>query len=187
MNDQELIKGCIAEDRRCQNALYKKYFPLMSSIAIRYTGNHEEAIYKLNHGFLKVIQNLEKYNNQYTLATFIRNILINHLIDEFRKEKKYLTTIQLSEYTDTDAGVAFNMGEANIEAEELLQILNSLPEVTKKVFNLFAIDGYKHNEIADLLGISAGTSKWHVSEARKKLKEILEKNFNQEKKRGELA
>ncbi len=58
MNDQELIKGCIAEDRRCQNALYKKYFPLMSSIAIRYVANREEAIYKLNHGFLKVLPQL---------------------------------------------------------------------------------------------------------------------------------
>ena len=187
MNDQALIKGCIADDRRSQNALYKKYFPLMSSIAIRYTGNHEEAIYKLNHGFLKVLQNLDKYDHQFALATFIRNILINHLIDEFRKERKYLTTIQLSNYEETDAGFVFNLGEAQLEADELLHMLNCLPEVTKKVFNLFAIDGYKHTEIGDLLGISAGTSKWHVSEARKQLKELLEKRNNQEKKRSELA
>ncbi len=109
------------------------------------------------------------------------------MIDEFRKEKKYLATIELSDYSDTDVGVTYNLGEAQMEAEELLQILNGLPEVTKKVFNLFAIDGYKHQEIGEMLGISAGTSKWHVSEARKQLKEILSKQFNQEKKRGELA
>ena len=109
------------------------------------------------------------------------------MIDEFRKERKYLTTIQLSNYEETDAGFVFNLGEAQLEADELLQMLNCLPEVTKKVFNLFAIDGYKHTEIGDLLGISAGTSKCHVSEARKQLKELLEKRNNQEKKRSELA
>lgn len=186
MTDAELIKGCINDDRRCQNELYKRYFPLMSSIAIRYTKDTDEALYRLNGGFLKVLQNMASYNNRYALATFIRNILINHLIDEYRKERRHFSNIQLSEYHDTDH-ITLNEGEARLEAAELLQILHQLPDVTKNVFNLFAIDGYKHTEISEMLGISAGTSKWHVSEARKRLKEILEKKTGQEKKRSKLA
>lgn len=186
MTDAALIKGCIKDDRRSQNELYRKYFPMMSSIAIRYTKDTDEALHKLNAGFLKVLQKLSTYNNQFALATFIRNILINHMIDEYRKEKKYLDNIQLSEYQETD-GVTFNQGEARLEAEELLQILHHLPDMTRNVFNLFAIDGYKHTEIAEMLGISPGTSKWHVSEARKKLREVLEKIMQQEKKSSKLA
>lgn len=159
----------------------------MSSIAIRYTKNQDEAVHKMNGGFFKVLQNLSRYDSQYAFATFIRNILINHLIDEFRKEKKYFANISLSEYQDSDSGMAFNQGEAKMEADELLSMLNHLPEVTRRVFNLFAIDGYKHEEISGMLGISSGTSKWHVSQARKKLKEVLELTYNNEKKRSEIA
>ncbi len=186
MTDIALIKGCIDNDRRSQNELYRKYFPLMSGIAVRYTKDKEEALHKLNAGFLKVLQNISAYDERFALATFIRNILINHMIDEYRKEKKYIANIQLSEYQDTD-GITFNQGEVRLEAEELLKILQHLPDVTKNVFNLFAIDGYKHTEIAEMLGISPGTSKWHVSEARKKLKEVLEKNNLTEKKSSKLA
>ncbi len=173
MTDSELIRGCIEDDRRCQNALYKKYFPLMSSIAVRYANNHDDVIYKLNGGFYKVLVNLPKFNNQYALATFIRNVLVNHFIDEFRKEKKHLKNIEFKDASDLEAGVTFNDGESALEADELLIILKRLPEVTRKVFNLFAIDGYKHNEISKMLGISEGTSKWHVNEARKRLKLLL--------------
>jgi RNA polymerase sigma factor (sigma-70 family) len=187
MTDAELIKGCIDGDRRCQNELYRRYFPLMSSIAIRYNSNRDEAVHRLNAGFLKVLQNLVKYDRQFAFATFVRNILINHMIDEFRKEKKYLANIQLSDYSGLDGGVSFNEGEANIEAGDLLEMLNKLPEVTGKVFNLYAIDGYKHTEISQMLRISEGTSKWHVSEARKRLKALLEKVDGQEKKTSKLA
>lgn len=187
MTDAELIQGCIDNDRRSQNELYKRYFPLMSSIAMRYTGNEEEAIQNLNAGFLKVLQNLKRYDRQFALATFIRNILVNHLIDAYRKEKRYPTSIDIAAYAETDHSVSFNQGEADLEAGELLELLKQLPELTGKVFNLYAIDGYKHNEIADMLNIPVGTSKWHVSEARRKLKLLLHQTSETEKKRGKIA
>ena len=79
MTEQQLIQGCIQQDRRSQNELYKRYFPLMSSIALRYTHNEDEALQRMNGGFYRVLMNLEKYDNQYALATWIRNILVNHL------------------------------------------------------------------------------------------------------------
>lgn len=145
----------------------------MSSIAIRYTSSQEDAVQKINGGFLKVLQNLKSYNKKHTLATWMRNVLVNHIIDEYRKEKKYRASIRLAEYYEEDALVDYNIGETKLESKELLSILNTLPEVSKKVFNLYAIDGYKHKEISEMLGISEGTSKWHVSDARKKLKARL--------------
>ena len=98
MTEQELIQGCIEQDRRSQKELYKRYFPLMSSIALRYTNNQEEAIQQMNLGFFKVLNSLEKFNDQYALATWIRNILVNHLIDEFRKNKKHITNIHITDF-----------------------------------------------------------------------------------------
>lgn len=186
MTEQEIIKGCIKNDRRSQNALYKLYYPLMSSVALRYSNNQEEAVQKMNGGFFKVLTNINKYDNQYAIATWIRNILVNHMIDEFRKEKKYIANIHLSDF-DEIVAVDFNDGERNLEEQELRSLLKALPDVTQKVFNMYAIDGYKHREIADYLGISEGTSKWHVSNARIKLKVLIEQLYNNEKKTVELA
>ena len=174
MTEQELIAGCIKQDRRSQNELYKRYFPLMSSIALRYTQNESEALQRMNGGFYRVLKNLEKYDNQYALATWIRNILVNHLIDEFRKEKKYIANIHLTDYEDLNPALVYNQADLQFDAQELRNMLERLPDVTQRVFNMYALDGFKHREIADYLGISEGTSKWHVSDARKKLKAMLE-------------
>ncbi|MDC1519005.1 RNA polymerase sigma factor [bacterium] len=174
MTEQELIAGCIKQDRRSQNELYKRYFPLMSSIALRYTQNESEALQRMNGGFYRVLKNLEKYDNQYALATWIRNILVNHLIDEFRKEKKYIANIHLTDYEGVNPEVEYNQADLQFDAQELRNMLERLPDVTQRVFNMYALDGFKHREIADYLGISEGTSKWHVSDARKKLKAMLE-------------
>lgn len=175
MTEEQLISGCIKKDRRSQNGLYEMYFPLMSSIALRYTSDEEEAIQRLNGGFFKILQNMHKYDNQFALATWIRNIMVNHLIDEFRKEQKYIANIHLTDFVDEDRAVDYNEGEQRLGEMELRALLDRLPNVTQKVFNLYAIDGYKHREIADYLGISEGTSKWHVSDARRRLKVMLEK------------
>lgn len=174
MTEQQLIAGCIKQDRRSQNELYKRYFPLMSSIALRYTQNESEALQRMNGGFYRVLKNLEKYDNQYALATWIRNILVNHLIDEFRKEKKYIANIHLTDYEGVNPEVEYNQADLQFDAQELRNMLERLPDVTQRVFNMYALDGFKHREIADYLGISEGTSKWHVSDARKKLKAMLE-------------
>jgi RNA polymerase sigma-70 factor (ECF subfamily) len=174
MTEQQLIAGCIQQDRRSQNELYRRYFPLMSSIVLRYTQNESEVLQRTNGGFYKVLKNLEKYDNQYALATWIRNISVNHLIDEFRKEKKYIANIHLTDYEDLNPALVYNQADLQFDAQELRNMLERLPDVTQRVFNMYALDGFKHREIADYLGISEGTSKWHVSDARKKLKAMLE-------------
>lgn len=174
MTEKELIQGCIKQDRRSQNSLYKLYFPLMSSIALRYSNNEEEALQHINYGFLKVLNNIKSYRPEFALATWIRNILINHIIDENRRNKRYSAMIDVVEEVQEEHVTDTNLGEQRMEAEEMLQILRQLPDTSRKVFTLFAIDGFKHTEIASMMGISEGTSKWHVNEARKRLMLLLE-------------
>ncbi|MDA9111221.1 RNA polymerase sigma factor [Bacteroidia bacterium] len=182
MTEEQLINGCIKQDRRSQNELYKLYFPLMSSIALRYAPERDEALLYVNGGYYKVLKSLKTYDQKHTLATWIRRILVNHIIDEFRKQQKYIANIELAEHINDLNSADYNIGESHFDVEDLRAMLNTLPVVTSKVFNLFAIDGYKHKEIAERLGISIGTSKWHVNEARKKLKKQLEATAQKEKK-----
>ena len=126
------------------------------------------------------------YDTKYSLATWIRNVMVNHLIDEFRKEKRHKATIQLSEFDETTADSDWNEGEQKLATDELFEMLKKLPPMTEKVFNMYAIDGFKHKEIADLLDISEGTSKWHVSDARRKLRADLELKKKNEKNRLQL-
>ena len=186
MTDEQLIKGCIQNDRRCQNKLYEKYFPLMSSIVLRYCNNQTEVLHKLNGGYLKILQNIKKYNNQYAIATWIRNVMVNYLIDEYRKEKKYIAHVHVTAYEDFNVPVDYNIGESNIHEKDLRVMLSKLPDLTQKIFNLFAIDGYKHREISDYLGIPEGTSKWHVNDARKRLKGMLDQRMQAEKRVAKL-
>lgn len=187
MTESELISGCIDNDRRCQNALYVKYYPLMSSIALRYCSSQDEALQGINFGFLNVLKSIGKYDGKYALATWIRNILVNHLIDEFRKNQRYNEKMQISDYQEFESGFDRNLVELKWEEDALRSMLKKLPNVTHKVFNMYAIDGYKHKEISQIMHISVGTSKWHVSEARKRLRALLEEQAEEEKKRIELA
>jgi RNA polymerase sigma-70 factor (ECF subfamily) len=158
----------------------------MSSIAIRYCDSKDEALQGLNFGFLKVLKSLDKYNEKFALATWIRNILVNHLIDEYRKTKRRTEREQVSASEDNVDGISLNMAEYKWEEDQLRSYLAALPNVTQHVFNLYAIDGYQHKEIAELLNMSIGTSKWHVSDARKRLRKMLEADMSESKKKMEL-
>jgi RNA polymerase sigma factor (sigma-70 family) len=176
MTEAELIQGCLKNDRRCQNALYKQYFPLMSSIAMRYCGDRETSVQHINYGFLKVLQNLDRYKPEFALATWIRHILTNHIIDELRKTVKDHKNMRIEASALPETENHFNEGEQKLLADNLLMLLNKLPRMSRIVFTMHAIDGYKHKEIAERLDISEGSSKWYVSDARSKLIAFLHAN-----------
>lgn len=154
---------------------------MMSNVAMRYCKSEDEILAAINYGFLKVLQNISKYNDKYSLATWIRNILVNHLIDEFRKSVKQIQNVAIDENTSPKS-VTYNLAEYHYSEMELRSMLGQLPYVTRTVFNLFAIEGYKHAEIAKSLNISEGTSKWHVNEARQRLGAMLNKTLQNQKK-----
>lgn len=169
--DIELISGCINNDRKAQELLYKRFYGPMAAICLRYTKNQEDAIEVLHNGFLKVYRNIQTYDTtKASLYTWIRTIVINSAIDFIRKRDKFSKIeLEKAEEPGVEADAVTRMS-----AQELLQLVQQLSPATQAVFNLYVVEGYNHREIANLLGISEGTSKWHLSEARKKLQLLLQ-------------
>ena len=169
--DIEMINGCINNDRRAQEKLYKHFYGSMTTLCLRYTRNEEDAIEVLHNGFLKVFKNIGTYNNSKgSLYTWIRTIIVHTAIDFIRQREKFFTKTSLEAgpepSIETDA-------LHRLSAQELLKLVQRLPSATQAVFNLYVIDGYTHREIGKMLGISEGTSKWHLSQARKLLQQLL--------------
>jgi RNA polymerase sigma-70 factor (ECF subfamily) len=174
-NNNDLLERCIKNNRKAQEQLYKQFYGPMWSICMRYIGNKEEALEVLNDGFLKVFQNLHKYNESLSsLYTWISRIMINAAIDFIRKKKalKFIPVEELqAEYDHPVDDIP-----DDYTVQQLVYFINQLPQTTKLVFNLHTIEGYSHEEIAAFLKISNSTSRWHLSEARKQLREIIKKN-----------
>jgi RNA polymerase sigma factor (sigma-70 family) len=175
--DHELILNCIKRNNRAEYQLYKLTYSYLMSICIRYTRNELRAKEALNIGFLKILTHLDKYKSEIPFKVWIRKIMINTLINEYKKEKVHHShTEYVENYHDSSKYADINEAITRINSEEIYAFIAQLPLATKQVFNLYFIDGYKHKEIAELLEISEGTSKWHLNSAREKLKEIIKKN-----------
>jgi len=154
-------------------------------VSVRYVKQDEEARALVNAGFLKILTKLDTYKPKVPFEAWIRRIMINTVIDQYRREKKYRENIQVEDVQgDLWEKQGFDLNEAaqRFDAEELMELVRQLPAVSQQVFNLFAIDGYSHKEISKMLGISVGTSKWHVSFARKTLTEMIQKKMKTENK-----
>lgn len=170
-----LIKDCINRNRRSEYELYKLTYSYLMSICVRYTRNQDLAKEMLNVGFLKILNNLDRYKEEVPFKAWIRRIMINTLIDEYRKQKKQNEVIDyVEEYYDSSDYAELNSALERINTAQIYDLITKLPPMAQQVFNLFVIDGYSHKEIGDILGIEEGTSKWHLNSARAKLKEMLE-------------
>jgi len=168
--EKSLIEGLSNNERSSQTAFYKKYFGLMFSIALRYSSTREDAHEIINMAFLKTFKSINSYSGSGSFEGWIRTIVKRTAIDYCRKFK-YNTT-QTHEILEIDATV-YNEAINNLQAEDFLQIIALVPQASRTVFNLFAIEGYSHKEISDKLNISVGTSKWHLSNARKLLIDLI--------------
>ncbi len=181
---QQLIQDCVNGDRRAQFQLYKSCFNILMGVCMRYKKDEDEAASILNMGFLKILNNLGKYKPEAPFDAWIRRIMINTVIDEFRKNRKVKELIEHTDFSETESytkAVDYNTADQMFDAERLEGFIKKLPNVTQKVFNLYAIDGYNHKEVGEKLGISDGTSKWHLSSARKKLQEMIQNAINASK------
>lgn len=173
-NEQEnidIINGCKKGDRKAQEKLYKNYYRAMITVCLRYTKNDEDAVEVLNNGFLKVFRNIQRYeSSQASLYTWIRTIVVNSCLDFIKQKQKLEKVNELNE--DTEVHIAPEIIN-KMKTAELLDQVRRLAPATQAVFNLYVIEGYSHKEIAQLLNISEGTSKWHLSEARKNLQQLI--------------
>lgn len=170
---KDLIKRCIKRDRKAQNELYRSHYNAMMSICWRYADSKDEAVEFLNAGFLKVIINLKKYKTGVPFDLWMRRVVINEVLDKLRKKKRYREKIEIRE--EEYLTVSNDDEVLTLDQEDKLEWIRNntkkLPKMTAHVFNLYAFDGYKHKEIAQMLEISEGTSQWHFSVAKQKLKE----------------
>ena len=178
MNIQpQLIALCIKQDRKAEYELYKLSYSYLMSICMRYSKDKDTASEALNMGYLKILNNLKTYKPEIPFKAWIRRIMVNTLIDEYRKNKREREKVTyVEEYFESSNFSDVNEALSKINCKQIFDHISKLPEATKKVFNLFVIDGYSHKEIGDMLDISEGTSKWHLNAARQKLKEYIENN-----------
>lgn len=169
---QKLVKRLKKSDKRSQELLYSKYFGLMMSISMRYCENWEDAKEVVNNGFLKIFTKIEYYQGKGSFEGWMKRTMVNTALD-FLKQKKFdkVSLDHTNEYEE--ALFIENDAALDIEAEEILNMIQELPAASRAVFNMYIIEGYKHKEISEMLQISEGTSHWHLQNARKLLKDKL--------------
>ena len=176
--ESDLITACINRESKAEYELYKIVYSYLMSICFRYTNSKEEAEEMLNIGFLKILKNIDKYHPKIPFKAWIKKVMVNVLIDKYRKEKTHREHIKyVGEYTQTNTYAIPNDVMIKMNVEQIHILITQLPPVSQKVFNLYAIDGFSHKEIGGMLNISEGTSKWHLNFARNKLKNIITKTI----------
>ena len=166
----QLVKGCLNDDRLSQKLLYKAYYGFAMGICLRYAANRYEASEIMNQGFYKVFKNLTKYDITKPFKAWLGRIMVNTSIDYYRSNLKIAYTEELDKaehINDTD------FADKNLNYNELLDMISQLPRAYRTIFNLFAIEGYTHEEIGEMLNISIGTSKSNLHKAREKLKKMI--------------
>jgi len=169
---QLLIGGCLKNDRKAQEHLYKRYYQAMMTFCARYSKDRNDALEVLNDTFLKIFKRIGQYDPaKASLYTWMRKIAINTTIDFLRKQQ-VVHDMDVMLLEEEDPGIE-NAAIQKMSGEELLKMIRQLPVATRLVFNLYTIDGFNHREIAAMMEISEGTSRWHLSEARRQLKIII--------------
>lgn len=166
------MDSCKKGDRNTQERVYKAFYGYAMGICLRYSKTRDEAIEIVNDGFLKVFTKLDMYSKGLSFKGWIRKIMIHSAIDYFRRNEKHYHSLDISyaQYQDDSATETII---DKLSAEEIIRAVQTLPSSYRLVFNLYVIEGFKHEEIASQLSISVGTSKSNLSIAREKLKKIL--------------
>lgn len=170
LNIQQLIAGCKKKDRKCQKGLYQCFYSYAMRMCIRYAKDKDEAIALVNDGFMRVFINIHRYEEDRPFKAWLSTIMINTSIDHYRKQIKRIEMEELNarhEMEDKESILS------HIHYEDLIKLVQKLSVAYRTVFNLFAIDGYTHEEISEMLSISVGTSKSNLFKAREQLKKML--------------
>ncbi len=168
---EQLIQGCIRNERGAQEKLYHLFYPRMMALVRRYIDQEMQAEEVMNNGFLRAFQKVKQYNFQGSFEGWLRKIIFHAVADYVKQHARYSNNIVLVE---KDECVHKDHAD-KLYYDQLLQMVQALPEATRAVFNMYVLEGFTHKEIGNLLGISEGTSKWHLSEGRRVLKERIEK------------
>ncbi len=166
-----LIKGCQQNELHAQEQLYKLYYPEMIKICFRYAGNSGDAGTIYNNAMLRVFKYIGQYKDEGKPGAWIKTIVVNCCIDFCRQKNNFQQSVP---YTGQEEVVIRPEAFDRLSGKEVQQLIAQLPPATATVFNLFVYEGFTHKQIGGHVGISDSTSKWHVAEAKKLLKQKLE-------------
>ena len=171
MNEEILVKKCIEGDNRAQKKLFDLFAPKLFGVCLRYMKDHDLAQDTLQDGFVKIFTKLSDYNGKGSFEGWMRRIVVNTCLDQLRKDQKLKVNTPID---DVSFLVKDNHWiEEELTAKDLLKLVESLPDGYRVVFNMFAIEGYSHKEIAEQLNISENTSKSQFSRAKSHLRKKL--------------
>jgi len=173
-NLEEVIEGCIRNKRKAQIRLYDQYAPMLLAVCLRYVADKSEAEDILQEAFFKILKSIREYTGKGHFENWMKKIVVNTAITYFHREKKHYYHEDIEDVRDSE--LQFNLSpDKEFEAKELQQLFTRMPDGYRVIFNLYAIEGYKHREIADKLGIEESTSKsqylraknWLIKEMKK--------------------
>ncbi|MDP2235704.1 MAG: RNA polymerase sigma factor [Bacteroidales bacterium] len=173
MDEGQLLKDCIEGDFKAQKRLYDAFAPKMFGVCLRYANDHDTAQDYLQEAFIRVFAHLDRFRFEGSLEGWIRKVVVNTALEKIRKVDVFKKSVEIDKINPGDYETTELQDQIN--ASELLQLIQSLPTGFRTVFNLYAIEGYTHQEIGKLLDISEGTSKSQYARARQWLRQRLEK------------
>jgi RNA polymerase sigma-70 factor (ECF subfamily) len=164
--DEELVSGCAANDRKAQEALYRRFFPEMIRMCRRYASDEDTAVGIVNNGMMRVFKKFTCMNTRGVWKDGSEELVYHSMADYFRENARYLNFLVLDEHSETQ--VPATGADLCYEAD-ILEAVKTLPPASGEVFRLYAIEGFSHAEIAQTLQISEGTSKWHLRHGATKI------------------
>lgn len=170
MTNSELIVACRTNDRKAQQMLFDRFSPMMMGVCKRYLKTQEDAEDILIEAFCKVFKNLPQFKSMGSFEGWIRRIVVNECLMFLRRRHNFNLTVEIDQNLDVKTTVST---QDELEAQDILALLERLPTGYRTVFNLYVLEGYKHREIAEILGISINTSKSQLILAKKKLQQLL--------------
>ena len=171
-NLEKLIEGLKDKNRKSQELVYQRYYGMMMSISNRYCENWDDAKEVVNSSFLKIFTKIEHYAGKGSFEGWMKKTVVNTALDHIKSKKIINVGFENINQLEEDVYIE-NAADLEINSEDIMMLVQSLPDATRAVFNLYVIEGYKHKEISDMLNISEGTSHWHLQNARKLLKQKL--------------
>lgn len=173
----EVLNACRKGEPQAQLQLYRQFYALVRSVCNRYAAEGQDLNILINESFFRILTGLNMYKVHIPFEVWLRKVAINVVIDDYRKQKRYRKLTVIKEAVDVDSAdnyINWNEAENKLDQEDLETMLEALPDTYRKAFCLYAMDGFSHKEIAELLHMKEGTSKWYVSEARALLKTAVQ-------------
>ena len=187
ISEEKIVEGCIAGKRKAFNLLYKRHAPVMLGVCMRYCKNAPEAEDVMQEGFIKVFKNMDKYRKTGSFEGWIKRIMINTAIDNYQSSLKHYFHANIDELEDTlvmagQSDPEWEPPQEKVSRMKLMDLIQQLPDGYRMVFNLYAIEGMGHKEIAGMLNVSESTSKTQLFKARRALKGMLQQATERQEK-----